>query len=182
LVDRGAARRYAQAYVNVLEGTDRLEAGLAELKFLRRSYAESLEFQHFLGSPEIGTEQKQHLLSRTFSDSVGPEGMGLLTLLLQRDRIDHLPVVGEEAVSVAEARRGILRGKVFTAHPISSKETEELAKAAGKILGKQVLLERHVDPQLIGGVRVVIGSALLDRSVETVLKEIRKQLLEAKVI
>ena len=181
MADRAVARRYGEAFVGALEKSRRLEGGLEELRFVGKAYEGSRDLQRFLGSPEIGEEEKRSLVTRIFSSSVGPETMGLIELLLKWDRVDHLPAVSEEAVKTAEERRGLLRGTVTTAHPISSAEAEALAKAVGERLGKKVLLERRVDPQLIGGARISAGSFLLDGSVQAVLQKIRRQLLETKV-
>ena len=181
MVERAVARRYAEAFVNTLEGTRRLPTGLEELGVVAQVYTGSKDLQRFLGSPEIGPEEKEQLLNRLWSDAVSSETLALLHLLLKWDRVEHLPVILEEARSVAEERQGILRGYVITAHPISSKETELLAQAIGKALGKKVMLERQVDQDLIGGVRVAVGSKLLDGSVRSFLEEVREQLKAAKV-
>ena len=181
MVDRAVARRYAEAYVNTLEVERRLETGLEELGAVAGVYAGSKDLQRFLGSPEIGLEEKEQLLNRLWSAAVGKEMMALLHLLLKRDRVEHLPAILEQARSAAEERQGILRGYAITAHPISSAETELLAQAIGKALKKKVMLERQVDPSLIGGIRVTVGSKLLDGSVRTHLDEIREQLKAAKV-
>ncbi len=181
MVDRAVARRYAEAFVGVLEKSLRLEAGLEELKFVAGTYAGAPDLKRFLGSPEIGEDEKRSLLSRIFSSSVGPETMSLIELLLKWDRVDHLPTTSEEAVKVSEERQGLLRGVVTTAHPISSAEAEALGAAVGERLGKRVVLERRVNPQLIGGVRISVGSLLLDGSIQASLQKIRQQLMEAKV-
>ncbi len=180
MADRAAARRYAEAYVRSLESAS-LEGGLKQLAAVAKTYTGSRELQRFLGSPEIATEEKERLLTRLFGDWVGPQGMGFLILLLKRDRMDHLPVIEEEARQVAEEAQGILRGRVLTARPISSSETQALARAASQLLGKKVLLKQELDPQLIGGIRLVMGSTVLDGSLATLLAQIRRQLLEAKV-
>ena len=181
MADRAVARRYAQAYVGALEKARRLETGLEELKVVSQTYTGSREFQRFLGSPETGEEEKEKLLSRTFGGAIATEGSSLLTLLLKRDRIDHLPAIAEEAVLAAEARQGLLRGWVTTARPISSAEAQTVADAIGKLLGKRVVLERRIDPATIGGIRVAVGTTLLDGSIQAALENARKQLLGVKV-
>ena len=181
MAERTVARRYAEAFVNSAEASSRLAAGLEELERIAQLYGISKEFQRFLGSPEIGPADKERTLDRAFASVAGPETMGLLRLLLKKDRVDHLPLVNQEAKGVSEARRGVVRGRVATAHPISSAETERLARAIGKAVGKQVILERQVDPSLIGGIRVSVGSALLDGSVRAQLERVREQLMSAKV-
>lgn len=181
MVDRTVARRYAEAFVNTLEKAGRLEPGLEELDRIAGIYSGSKDLRRFLGSPEIGPEEKERLLDRALAESASAETMSLLRLLLKKDRVEHLPAVHEEAKTVSEQRRGVVRGRMTTAHAVSSAETQRLAQAVGLALGRQVILERQVDPSLIGGARVVVGSALLDGSVRSQLENLREQLKSAKV-
>ncbi len=179
--DFQVARRYAEAFVNTLEASNRLDAGLEELKSVSAIYSSSKQFQRFLGSPEIGTEDKTRVLGQVCAESVGTEIEALLDLLLRWDRIDQLPVVYSQAVNEVELRRGIYRGTVTTAHPVSSAEVERLNQAVGKALGKKVILERQVNPSLLGGAQIAIGTNLLDGSVSSRLKELSRQLKGIKV-
>lgn len=178
--DFQVARRYAEAFVNTLEASNRLDAGLEELKSVSAIYSSSKQFQRFLGSPEIATEDKTRVLGQVCID-VGTETRALLDLLLRWDRIDQLPAVYSQAVKVAELRRNIYRGTVTTAHPVSSAEVERLNQAVGKALGKKVILERQVNPSLLGGAQIAIGTNLLDGSVSSRLKELSRQLKGIKV-
>jgi F-type H+-transporting ATPase subunit delta len=181
MIDRTVARRYAEAFVNAVEGSGRLAVGLEELDQIARMYGISKDLQRFLGSPEIGPEDKERTLDRALAAGAAPETMGLLRLLLKKDRVAHLPAISEEAKELSEARQGVVRGQVTTAHPISSAETQRLAQAIGKAMDKRVILERQVDPSLLGGARITVGGTLLDGSVRAQLKKVREQLLAAKV-
>ena len=181
MADRIVARRYAEAFVRTAEASQRLEENLRDLKAIAGTYAQSKALRDFLGSPEIGPEDKVRLTHRVWADSAREETLALLKLLLKKDRMNHLPLLADEAVKVAEQRQGILRGEATTAHPISSAETERLAGAVGQVLGKKVLLERRVDPEILGGVQIKVGSTLLDGSVRKLLEEVRGQLKSVKV-
>ncbi len=190
MADQAVARRYAEAFVNALQAAGRpeeglaarLEGGLEELGAVAKVYAGSKDLQRFLGSPEIAPEDKRRVLARVWSEAIGEQTTGMLDLLIRWDRMEHLPAIFEEAKGVAEERQGVLRGQVITARPISSAEAEGLAKAVGRALkGKRVILERRVDPALLGGVQVTVGSTLLDASVRSFLAEVREQLKSAKV-
>ncbi len=181
MVDRALARRWAEAFVNGLEAARKVQPGLDGLRWMTEVYQTHPDLRRFLGSPEIGEEEKFSLLSRLFGELAGPEGMALLNLLLRWDRLELLPAIWEEAVAVHEARRGLVRGRIATAHPISSSQVDGVAKALGGRLGKKVVLERSVDPQLMGGVKITVGTHLLEASVASRLNDFRRQLLSAKV-
>ena len=88
MVDRTVARRYAEAFVNALEGSDRLSAGLEDLDQVAGMYGQSKDLRRFLGSPEIGPEDKERVLDRALAAGAAPEMMGLLHLLLKKDRVE----------------------------------------------------------------------------------------------
>lgn len=181
MVDQALARRYAEAFVNAAERTGALQARLQELAGCAQAYRGSSELQRFFGSPEIALGEKEKLFHRVWSEAVGREVLSLLNLVLSWDRIESLPAIAEEAQALAEQRQGILRGRVITAHPISAAETESIAQRVGRLLEKRLVLERAVDPALLGGVRVIVGSLSLDGSVQAALEELRRQLKAAKV-
>lgn len=181
MAERAIARRYAEAFVQTSEASGRLEENLQDLQAIARTYEQSIALRRFLGSPEIGPEEKTQLTHRLWADSAREETVAFLKLLLKKERVDHLPLMAEEAVAVAEARQGILRGEVTTAHPISLAETGRLAGAVGQALRKKVILERRVDPKVLGGVRVKVGTTLLDGSVRARLEQVRRQLKRVKV-
>ena len=175
------ARRYAEAFVNSAQRAGSLSTHLEDIKAVAQGYAASKQLQKFLGSPEIAPEEKRRLLNKVWSESVGQPVMSLLLLLQSWDRIDHLPEIAEEAQATAEKRQGIVRGKVITAHPISSAETDAVAQRVGRLLKKQVILERAVEPSLLGGARVIVGSTTLDGSVQAALETLRQRLKAVKV-
>ena len=180
VVDVTAAQRYAEAFVDTCAPQE-LAGGLEELEASAQIYADSKPLQNFLGSPEIGTEEKTKLLDRLWADSAGRQTQELLQLLLKKNRIDHLPVIAQEAVRISETRQGVLHGQLTTAHPISDAETQSVAQALGKLLGREIVLERSVERELLGGIQVRVGTTLLDGSIQKRLEDLRETLKSVKV-
>jgi F-type H+-transporting ATPase subunit delta len=180
-VDRSVARRYAEAFVNVAERSGRLDEYLEELKGVAKVYEESKALARFIGSPEIDLLPKQELIDRVWGEAVGEAVIALLKLILDRERFNHLPAIVEEAERLRDERFGVMKGTVFTAHPIAASEMEAIAQAMGRWLKKQVVLERKVDPSLLGGAQVVLGSLNLDGSVRGSLERLRRHWMEMGV-
>lgn len=184
MADAAVANRYAEAFVNALEASGKpagIAAGLEELKGVAQAYDSLKQMRAFLGSPEISREQKEGLLARIGSSRLGLEGRGLLNLLLRWERIDHLPAIAAQAARIARERQGLLYGEVVTARPICAAKAQAIEKAVGRRLGKRVVLERRLEPRLLGGVRVLVGTTLIDQSVQRLLEEIRFELKQVKV-
>jgi len=185
------AQRYAEAFVGTLisgckgalslSSSERLKAGLEELKVTAETYTASRALRRFLDSPEIALKEKAGLFKKVWSEGIGVETQQLLGLLLKRRRIDHLPEIAEEAIRISQACQGTLRGEVTTAHPISNAETDAIAKGLTKHLRTEVVLERSIEREILGGVRVRIGTTLLDGSIQRRLNDLREHLKSIKV-
>jgi F-type H+-transporting ATPase subunit delta len=174
------AERYASALFEVakkrgvqeeIDGNLGLAKGLFEDGNLRK----------FLGSPKVGVEEKMGLLRRALEGVVNPIVFNLFELLLDRKRVEHLPEISLVFTSILEESKGIERAEVRTAIPLDKEIERQLQDTLEKMIGKSVLLEKHVDSSLIGGVLVRMGDQLLDGTVRTRLRDMREELLAVKV-
>jgi F-type H+-transporting ATPase subunit delta len=105
----------------------------------------------------------------------------LVSLLLDKRREEVLLQLAEAFRQRMLVERGAVEGVVESARPLAPAEVTSLAQALGKDLGKEVLLASRSNPELIGGVRVVFGARMLDRSVQGRLEGLRGRLLAARL-
>lgn len=102
-----------------------------------------------------------------------------VNLLFDKRREEVLRHLGPVFRQRLLEENGAAEGYVETARPIGDGELGQLAEAVGKRIGKTVTLENRVQPELMGGMRVVVGSRMLDRSFSGHLESMRKRMLEA---
>ncbi|MEW6074378.1 MAG: ATP synthase F1 subunit delta [Planctomycetota bacterium] len=75
--------------------------------------------------------------------------------------------------------RGEAEGRVESARPLSAGDVAELAVAMGTRIGRRVTLENRIVPELIGGARIIVGSKMVDGSLQGRLEGLRRRLLDA---
>ena len=75
--------------------------------------------------------------------------------------------------------RGAAEGLVRSARPLGAAEVERLANSIGSKLGKTLTLDNQVDPDLLAGVRVIVGSRMIDYSLSGRLNGLKKRMLDA---
>jgi len=100
-------------------------------------------------------------------------------LLFDKNREEVLAGVAvafEERMLVEE---GAVRGVVESARRLDAVEITRLSDAIGARLGKSVRLENRINPDLVGGVRVIVGARMIDTTVRGRLESLRRKLLEA---
>jgi F-type H+-transporting ATPase subunit delta len=109
-------------------------------------------------------------------DITGPV-RNLLDVLVRRGRITVLPEIAETFEDLVDERLKRASARVRTATELSSEQQERLSKALSAFTNYDIRLKAKVDPRLLGGVVVRIGSTVLDGSVRTRLNRLRETLL-----
>lgn len=164
------ARPYAQALFDIAqsEGSlDRVEAGLVSIGALSQ---DSEDFARFLGSPVISAEAKaaamESILAKAKPDATVAN---FVKVVAANGRLFALPVMIKAFRDLASAARGEVSAEVTSAVPLSRAQVTSLAATLKAKIGKTVTLNEHVDPSLIGGLQVKVGSQMIDSSLKTKL-------------
>lgn len=177
MADYQAGKRYAQAAFAIAkeQGTiAQWRADLADIAtVLVRSGAAGL-----LANGRTPVDQRLALVQRMLD--IQPLAMNLAKLLITKNRTAEAEAVAEAFNHMADENAGIEHAAITTAVPISPDELTRIEQQLSTSLGKQVQATASVDPSLIGGVVVRVGDRLIDGSVRTRLKQLRRELAGAR--
>jgi F-type H+-transporting ATPase subunit delta len=102
-----------------------------------------------------------------------------VNLLFDKRREDVLRRVGAAFHARSLRERGEVEGVALSARPLGDAAVARLATALGGRLGKTVRLKNEIRPELVGGVRVIVASRMLDSSVQGRLAGLKKRMEEA---
>lgn len=171
---RGAAKRYAQAVLDLAKERGTLDAWRADLAQLARLMSDETTRSYF-SSPTPTEEQKRAQLDQLLAGGQA-EARNLARLLLERGRLDDLPAIFELFEDGVRTERGIVVAEVTTAEPLGLIEQSMVQERLQTMTGKQVELRLKVDPDIIGGLVARIGDVLVDGSVITQLRRLRARL------
>ena len=175
------ARRYAHALFDAARARELLGPVGADLEAVAAFLDTDLEARRLLRSSPISTEERQKLVARLFAGRVQPLVLELLQLLLEKKRFELLGDVAADFRERHEREQGIVRIEVLSAVALTEEAARRLEQALARKTGRQVILERRVEPRLIGGLRVLIGDQVIERSVRRSLEAMRHMLYEAAV-
>ncbi len=171
---RYSARRYARAAFEIALEEQRLDEWQSELEKMAR-LGQDKTIALFLESPGIRFEDKASLLSERLGDT-NPLVLNLVYLLLAKGRFGMLTDIGAEYQNMLDSYHNIERAEVTTAVPLDDEDRQRLTERLGDIIGKKVILEHEVDPDLIGGVVVRVAGKLLDGSTRGKLEALKREL------
>jgi len=174
------AQRYAAALADAAQDSKNAEAlkrGLAEFATL---VAGSAELRNMLASPAIGREGKQDVVAKLMQRmGLGEELRNFVFVLIDQGRTGILDEIREAFEAELNRRMGIAEAEVISARELSAADRKKLAVALENVTGKKIEARYQLDPNLIGGTTVRIGSTIYDGSVREQLNRLRG-LLEAQ--
>lgn len=170
----GLAGRYAKALFDLAEAEKALDAVAADLKTLRAMVDGSSDLVRLIRSPVISRDDQ----SKAMGALLAKAGCGALTkkfigLVARNRRLFALPGMIESFGRILADRRGELTAVVTAAAPLGARQTEALGASLEKAAGRKVAVDIKVDPAILGGLVVKIGSRMVDSSLKTKLQQLR---------
>ena len=172
--------RYASALFELAQSQDVLAPVEADLKGLEAARAQSPDFARLLASPTFSAADKGRGLTAVAAGAgVGALTAKFLGLLAANGRASALPAVVKAFVALAAKRRGTVAAEVVSAMPLDDAQSQALRQALHQALGRALELTLRVDPAILGGLRVRVGSRLYDASLKTRLDHMKFALTRA---
>jgi len=172
--------RYAQALFDLALETNALEAVEADLKGLKAARAESADLRRLLDSPAFSAEQKGAALKAIAEKGkANPTTIKFLGLLAQNGRAGGLDAVTADFTRLSAAHRGVVTAEVVSAVKLSAAQEKGVKAALRQSLGKDPEITTRVDPSILGGLKVRVGSRLFDSSLKSKLDSLKFALKRA---
>ncbi len=172
------AERYAKALCNTLPD-EQLDATGRMLKEAANIYIESETFRNVVNSPAVDVEIRREVLRQVLAAAEIDENIQRLSeVLLTRGRFALLPDVATVFGMLSDVRLNRVRATVTTAAETTPEQDERLKQALQKWSGKEIRMEREINPEILGGVLARIGSTVIDGSVYTRIERLREYALE----
>ncbi len=168
------ARPYAEALFQVASNGDLAQA-MSQIDALARLTTDP-NVQAFADSPKTRPEQVFDVLSSVVASPLSEASKNLLRIVIENGRLSVLPEIAAQFRTLVNQRTGVSDATVYSAFPIANAALAELTAALESRFGRRLNASVQVDPELIGGVRVVVGDEVLDTSVKARLEQMRAAL------
>ena len=173
-----SSKRYAQAMFQIALEQGDLDAWQNDLEVMGRAL-ENPEFASLLDAPQIPTTVKIAVAKETLAESVTPLSLNLLSLLASRGITHLVPRILDEYVMMLDSHKGIERAEVVAAFPLNKRQETQIVKLLENSIGKKIKIRSTQQPRIIGGLIARVGDRVIDGSVVTKLKNLRRELVES---
>ncbi len=167
-VATGLSGRYARALFDLASEAKALPAVEASLARLKQALAASADLRDLIGNPLVGRGAAGAAAAAVAAQlEVDDLTRRFVGVLAANRRLALLPAVIRDVAALAAARRGEVTAQVTAAHPLSDAQRSALAARLKAGIGRDVALDVSIDPAIMGGLVVRVGSRMIDSSIRT---------------
>ncbi len=171
-----AARRYAEAVLEIARRDGTFEAWLADLRQAATVVTQP-EISRVVNSPAVAHAARRAVLTGLLEPRISKLALNLVILLAMRGRLAILPTVAADFKLLLDRERGVVVANVTSAVRLEPSELEAIAARLREQTGSTIEVAAAVDPDLIGGLTVRLGDRLIDASVRGRLERLRDRLV-----
>lgn len=174
---QGLGGRYATALFDLAVGSKALDAVADSLGRVKAALAQSADLKMLTTSPLVSrTAAAAGIAAVAKSLKLDTLTGNFLGVLAANRRLAQLPAIIRDFTAFAAARRGEITAQVTAAHPLTAAQQKALAAKLKAGLGRDVALDVTVDPAILGGLVVRVGSRMIDSSLKTRLESLGQAL------
>ena len=170
----GLAERYAAALFDLADERGILDEVAANLRQLKAMMAESAELSRLIRSPILSREEQGKAVV-ALAERAGFALLvrDFLAVVARNRRLFAVPAMIEAYLKNLAERRGEVTAEVAAALPLSTIQIDLLREQLRRSVGRQVAIDVRVDPGLIGGMIVKVGSRMIDGSIRSKLQRLQ---------
>lgn len=170
----GVSGRYAAALYDLADEKGALDAVAGDLAALQKMIDDSDDFRRFIKSPILSRiDQSKGIAAIAEKADVSPLTRQFLGLVAQNRRLSALPGMIAGYRAILAQHRGQAAVEVTSAAPLSDSQRMSLVDALKKSVGRNVDIAAKVDPAILGGLIVRVGSRMVDSSLRSQLQRLK---------
>ena len=175
--ERRAAYRYAKALMDLATEQKKVQEVHDDMRLIQDTIEENNNLSDVLQSPILTAEAKKNALQALFSKADALTGE-FFNLLSTNKRVGILAKIAEQYIVLYDQLQGQDIASVTTAVPLDKNLESKILKQLKKITGKDVVIENHVDPDLIGGFILRLGDLEYNSSIASKLGNLKRELIK----
>lgn len=169
------AKRYSEAFVGYARQTMGLAQAIEELRRVKKIIQDNPEFSHFLLNPEAALGEKNEFIDSVLQNICSVEVRQFFKLLIDKRRFD-LVVDMIDYIRINYSHEEAIDALLKTTYPLDLRLIQAIKQKLEDKLHKKLNLFLELEPELLGGVQVIIGNTVFDGSVRRRLEELRSRL------
>lgn len=174
------SKSYAQALYEILKESSELDKSVKDMNNLKVLLRSSPDFKEMTLSPTISIEEKKNVIfsiskQNSFSDNLKK----FLGFVASKNRLFYLDKIIESFLNLVSKNKGELKAKLISSKKLSNEQQLEIQNELSKNFKSPLKIEYIYDPSLIAGLVIQVGSVMVDTSINSKLRQLEKNMIEA---
>ena len=174
-----ASERYSRALFEVTKEVNDLEKTERDLKNFQSLVDSTLEIKNFIHNPTQSKENQNQVINLiaeklNFSKNL----KNFMFLLIEKRRIFFVRKIINSFLKLCSQKRGEVKASLISSKELSVTEIESISKELSSSMGSTIKFDYKVDKELIGGLKLQLGSFMIDTSIKNKLKIYEQKMLE----
>lgn len=177
-----ASNRYAKSLLGLAVEKSQLEDVYKDMTDVSKIVGESKDLQVLLQSPIIKPDTKSKVLNEIFSSNVGELTNAFIKILTEKGREGLLGGISEAFIQQYKIHKNLAQAEVISAMPLDEETRAKVNAIVAKIANGEAEIKETINPDIIGGFIVKVGDTMIDSSVASQLKHLRREFTENQYI
>ncbi|HPX88837.1 MAG TPA: F0F1 ATP synthase subunit delta [Methylophilaceae bacterium] len=165
------ARPYAVAAYKLAKEQKAL-AKWSEMLGFATAVANNAQMQAYIQDPKVVSSDLQAAFLKVCGEKLNENAQNLIKVLVEYGRLSILPEITSAFEELKAQDEGVLDAQIIAAAKISDKEVKDLVGRLETKFGKKITASVTVDPEIIGGIKIVVGDTVIDASVKGQLQNL----------
>ena len=174
------SERYSRALFEVVKESNELEKTETDIKNFAFLLKNSLEIKNFIHNPTQSKENQNNLIKLlaeklNFSKSL----KNFVFLLVEKRRIFFIEKIIDSFLRLSSKKRGEVKASLISSKELSEAELDNISKELSSLTSSTIKFNYKVDKELIGGLKLQLGSFMIDTSIKNKLNKYKQKMLES---
>jgi len=174
------SERYSRALFEVAQEVSELEKIENDIKNFASILNKSLEIKNFIHNPTQSKENQNNALKLLADKLAFSKNLkNFMFLLVEKRRIFFVEKIFDSFLKLCEQKRGEVKASLISSKELSKTELENISKDLSSSTSTTIKLHYKVDKELIGGLKLQLGSFMIDTSIKNKLNKFKQEMLES---
>ncbi|HBA09246.1 MAG: F0F1 ATP synthase subunit delta [Methylotenera sp.] len=144
----------------------------SEMLGFAAAVANDAQIKAYIQDPKVVSSDLQTTFLKVCGDQLNENGQNLVKVLVEYGRLSILPEISSAFEALKAQDEGTLDAEIIAAAKPSAAEVKDLVKRLEAKFGKKIEASVSVDPELIGGIKIIVGDTVIDASVKGQLQNL----------
>ena len=173
------SERYSRALFEVSKESNELDEVENKIIDFKQLINKSLEIKNFIKDPTQSIYQQNAVMSLIAKNLGFSKNLtNFFSLLIEKRRIFFINKIFDSFLRLCSKKRGEIKASIISSKKLSQLELDIISKDLSKTIGSKLKFDYKVDKELMGGLKLQLGSTMIDTSIKNKLKKYEQVLTE----